>query len=92
MRNKYPDSELFWSVFSRLRMENVSLRIQSECGKIRTKISLNMDTFYAVLMSAVSSSCTSVCSYELDIKVTIYFHKFIVTHMWLYHHTKTKKP
>ena len=26
----------------------VSLRIQSECGKIRTRITPNMDTFYAV--------------------------------------------
>ena len=28
---------------------SVSLRIQSECGKIRTRITPNMDTFYAVL-------------------------------------------
>ena len=26
----------------------VSLRIQSECGKMRTKITLNTDTFHAV--------------------------------------------
>ena len=26
----------------------LSLRIQSECGKIRTRITLNTDTFYAV--------------------------------------------
>ena len=29
----------------------VSLRIQSECGKIRTRITPNMDTFYAVILS-----------------------------------------
>ena len=29
----------------------VSLRIQCEPGKIRTKISLNTDTFYAVILS-----------------------------------------
>ena len=27
----------------------VTLRIQSECGKIRTRITPNTDTFYAVL-------------------------------------------
>ena len=27
----------------------VSLRIQSECGKIRTRITLNTDTFYVVM-------------------------------------------
>ena len=30
---------------------SVSLRIQCESGKIRTKISLNTDTFYAVILS-----------------------------------------
>ena len=34
-------SELFWSAFS---------RIQSECGKIRTKVFPNTDTFYVVLL------------------------------------------
>ena len=28
---------------------SVSLRIESECGKMRTRIAPNMDTFYAVL-------------------------------------------
>ena len=28
----------------------VSLRIQSECGEIRTRITPNADTFYAVLV------------------------------------------
>ena len=28
----------------------VSLRIQSECGKIRTRITPNTDTFYAVMI------------------------------------------
>ena len=36
-------SELFWSVFL------VSLRIQFECGKMRTRITPNTDTFYAGL-------------------------------------------
>ena len=49
---KCPYSELFWFTFSLIRSEygeiSVSLRIQSECGKNRTRITPNMDTFYAV--------------------------------------------
>ena len=41
LREKYPYSELFWSVFSRIR---------TEYGKIRTRITPNTDTFYAVLV------------------------------------------
>ena len=54
---KVSAEELFWSVFSRVRTEygeirryGVSLRIQSECGKIRTSITPNMDTLHAVLI------------------------------------------
>ena len=45
-------SELFWTVFFLIRTEYreiVSLRIQSECGKMRTRITPNTDTFHAVL-------------------------------------------
>ena len=49
---KCPYSELFWPAFSRIRTEYVeilpSLRIQSECEKIWTRITPNTDTFYAV--------------------------------------------
>ena len=53
MDEKCPYSELFWSAFSRIRTEygkihskyGVSLRIQSECGKMRTRITPNTDTF-----------------------------------------------
>ena len=55
LREKCPYSELFWPVFSRIRTEYreilVSLRIQSECGKIRTRIIPSTDTFYAVYAS-----------------------------------------
>ena len=40
-----PYSELFWSAFF-----FASLRIQSKCEKIRTKITPNKDSFYAVLV------------------------------------------
>ena len=38
-------SEFFWFVFY-----SVSLRIQSECGKMRTRKTLNMGTFHAMLL------------------------------------------
>ena len=42
-----PYSELFWSAFSRIWTEySVSLCIKSECGKMRTRITLNTETFY----------------------------------------------
>ena len=40
LREKCPYSELFWSVFSRI-IYSASLRIQSECRKLRTKITPN---------------------------------------------------
>ena len=53
LRKTFPYSELFWSVFSRIRTEQerhgVSLRIQSECDKMRTRITPNTGTFHAVL-------------------------------------------
>ena len=47
LRKKCPYSELFWSAFSRIRYR-VSLRIQSECGKMHTRINTNTDTFQVV--------------------------------------------
>ena len=44
MREKHRHSELFWSVFS---------HIQSECGKIQTRITPNRDTFCAVQLTSV---------------------------------------
>ena len=53
LRKKCPYSELFWSVFSAFGLNTerhgVSLRIQSECGKMRTWINPNTGTFHAVL-------------------------------------------
>ena len=54
LRETCPYSELFWSVFSQICTEykeiRRSLRIQSECGKIRTRTTPNTDTFNAVLL------------------------------------------
>ena len=43
LRKKIPYSEFFWYVFY-----SVYLRIQSECGKIRTRKTPSTDTFCAV--------------------------------------------
>ena len=43
---KCPYSEFFWSVFPLIY--EINLRIQSKCGKIRTRKALNTDTFRAV--------------------------------------------
>ena len=42
--------QVFLPVFSRIRTEygEISLRIQSECGKIRARKAPNRDAFYAV--------------------------------------------
>ena len=59
LRKKCPYSELFWSLFSRIRTNTerygVYLRIQSKCGKIRTRITPNTDTFRAVTNIALHS-------------------------------------
>ena len=48
-----PYSELFWSVFPPYGLNTeryrVSLRLQSECGKIRTRITPNRDTFQTIM-------------------------------------------
>ena len=53
LSEKSPYLELFWSEFPAFRLNterySVSLRIQSKCGKIQTRINPNMDTFYAVI-------------------------------------------
>ena len=51
---KCPYSELLWSAFSLIWTEySVHLRIQSECGKIRTRITPNTDIFHALQLKAV---------------------------------------
>ena len=54
LRNKCQYSELFWSAFPTfgLNMEGygVSLCIQSECRKMRTRITSNTDTFHVVII------------------------------------------
>ena len=47
LREKCPHSEFFSSVFSRIPTE-CSFPIQSKCGKMRTRKTAKIDTFYVV--------------------------------------------
>ena len=56
LREKCPNTDFFWSVFSVFGLNRekyfVSLRIQSECGKIQTRknsVFGYLDTFHAVM-------------------------------------------
>ena len=48
VRKKCLYSELFWSAFSRIWTEYGEKRSISPNAEMRTRITLNMDTFYAV--------------------------------------------
>ena len=50
LREVYPYLEFLWSVFSRIWTEYGELRIQSECGKTRTRNTTNKDIFLAVVI------------------------------------------
>ena len=67
LREKCPYSELFWSAFS------VSFRIQSECGKMRTRIIENTDTFYAV---SVQSNYSKIYENIFHNQITPNFDNF----------------
>ena len=60
LREKYPYSELFWSAFSAFGLNterySVSLRIQCECGKMRTRIAPNCRFSYAGNWELVTSN------------------------------------
>ena len=55
LRKKCPYSEFFWHLFSRIRTEYGEIRSISprsvRMGKMRTRITPNTDTFYAVIKS-----------------------------------------
>ena len=48
LRKNCPYSKFFWSVFSRI--QSISLRIQCQWGKIRTRKTSNTDSFHAVFV------------------------------------------
>ena len=49
-------------IFPHLESTEVSLRIQSECGKMRKRITPNTDTFYAREEGLINKSRSSVVS------------------------------
>ena len=67
-----------------LNMErnSVSLRIQSECGKMRTRITLNTENFYAVIPIVLLSSiisvikCSNVFKEHLSVTVSVSNQEF----------------
>ena len=70
MHKKCPYLEFVWSVFSRIP----SVRIQSECGKIKTRKTPNTATFYtvpgAICFFFINSKIFGINS--LSTKVNIY--------------------
>ena len=54
---------------------SVSLRIQSECGKMRTRITPNTDTFYTVLSVSVKASFFS--SLNSSFSILLQFHNLV---------------
>ena len=84
-------SKLIWSVFSRIRteyrqMQNIS-RFQSKCGKIRTRITPNTDTFYAVWQIC----CKIHCMNFLHSLVFISYHIYLEINGMLIKKTRTWK-
>ena len=82
---KCPNSELFCSAFSRIhsdwiRWDTVYLRIQSKCGKMRTRVTPNTDTYYAVTTIAlglIHLHCprhSLMCSVALDDSYLLLFY------------------
>ena len=59
---------------------SVSLRIKSECGKMRTKITPNADTFHAVKITR-SGSCNS----SLSLSLILGFQKPLGVRFWTRH-------
>ena len=80
LREKSPYSEFFWFAFSCIRNEyedGVCLRVQSECGKIRTRKTPNTNTFHAVMICdnifvvprSALQKCFTRFSYFIDISI-----------------------
>ena len=65
MREKCSYLELLWSAFTRIRTEYGAqrdtpyLRVQSESGKMQTKITPNTDAFYALIGKTINQDKTN---------------------------------
>ena len=73
---KHPYSELFWSAFPAFAY-SLPLGIQSKCGKMRTRITPNKDTFCAV-MQVVSTSFYVFYVTVFETRNFSYFLKFFL--------------
>ena len=65
----FPAFELNTSTYS------VSLLIQSECGKILSKITLNTDSFYAMHTCKVKLTCSNISTvseYKCSVQQTVF--------------------
>ena len=83
LHEKCPYSKLLWSVFSRLWTEyGVSVRIQSECEKMRTRITPNKDTFYAVYYCLVNSKNFFVPKWQCFLSSTI--HSLFINFIFIF--------
>ena len=58
LRKKCPYSELFWPAFSCIltKYGEILSPYSSECGKMRTRMTPNMDTFHAVILYLIDAN------------------------------------
>ena len=70
---KCPNSVLFWSTFSHIRIEygEILICIQPECGNMLTRLSQNKDTFCAVPKSSKLNIHKSVKSWKSNTRIEI---------------------
>ena len=90
--------EFFWSVFSRIWIEYEDLRSKSsysksECGKIRTRKTPNMDTFHAVKCLNFNSKFAgnlSLCHTLTFLRIPLRY--YTPTFLYPYHHFLPETP
>ena len=63
LRKKCPYSKLFWSAFS---------RIQSKCGKMRTRIIPNTNTFHAMPINGGANQIARLIEKQLETMVFVF--------------------
>ena len=72
----------FWSVFSRIctgsERYSISLRIQSECGKIRSRKIPYLDTFHAVKKHTHHFNSLKITFHNITKVIMTYFHISVV--------------
>ena len=81
LHKKCSYSELFWS--QNTERYSVSLRIQSECAKIQTRITPNTDTFHAVIIISKLPAMMLLLNFTDVIK-----KKFLVCKLYIGHDIK----